>query len=500
LEEIRDDAAGAAARRGVAAVLGAASSAPSVEPLAAFFVRAQRRFGERFEPQALVAHWASRSVGTLVGADRYRWELTHKRGTGVPSYAGAPATWQAWRASEAALVEREPFAFEETLLAPVVCFESAELLAETATDLGTAALLQEAEPVMRRDFAQYALERNAWADTFPAWCLTRYPATFRSLRSVLVAVVETYTARARSWDGVVQGTRFPFHEQPLVSATAQLAVASLTLGCHFDVAARALAFVAAQRRADGGWGDADDPSDVLTTLVALDLLSHFDPGFDPAPTGDFLRRLQRPDGFWRAFGPEAPWLTATLVDLLRDIEQPFARRFRFPRAQPENLDRKTGLPSFVYFSELSHLFAALPGLACAEVELGFIDLIGFRAFNNRYGQARGDEVLRAFAEALSSTKSVCTVRDGGDEFLLLGPPGATPLEAVIGEVQRTWPARFRGKFGPEAAPVLARALVTRTRGRNILAAREELGRAIGELKTVACDPELGILRRVELGA
>jgi hypothetical protein len=34
----------------------------------------------------------------------------------------------------------------------------------------------------------------------------------------------------------------------------------------------------------------------------------------------------------------------------------------------------------------------------------------------------------------------------------------------------------------------------------VLAAREELGRAIGELKTVECDPQLGILRRIELGA
>jgi hypothetical protein len=52
----------------------------------------------------------------------------------------------------------------------------------------------------------------------------------------------------------------------------------------------------------------------------------------------------------------------------------------------------------------------------------------------------------------------------------------------------------------DAAPVLARALVTRSHGASVLAAREELGRAIGELKTVECDPRLGILRRIELGA
>jgi GGDEF domain-containing protein len=487
------------AERGIAAVLTAASSSPNVEPLAAFFVRARRRFGEAFEPDALLAHWASRSLGTLVGTDRYRWELTHKRGTGIPPYAGAPTTWQAWRASETGLVQRDAFAFEESLVGPIASFESAELLAESPGNSGASALLQEAEPVLRRDFAQYALERSAWADTFPAWCLSHYPVTFHSLRSVLVAVVETYTARARSRGGILLGTRFPFHDQPLVSASAQLALSSLTLGCHFDVAASVLAFVAAQRRGDGGWGDADDPSDLLTTLVALDLLSHFDPQFDAAPTAEFLQRRQQRDGFWRAFGPEAPWLTAMIAAQLEDLELPFARRFRFPRAQVDNLDRKTRLPSFAYFTELSRLFGEMPGLARSHIELGFIDLIGFRAFNNRYGQAQGDEVLRLFAEALTSSESVC-VRDGGDEFLLLGAPGSESLESVIGNVQRDWPARFRARFGAEAAPVLARALVARCSGADILLAREELGRAIGELKTVPCDAELGILRRIRLEA
>jgi GGDEF domain-containing protein len=383
------------------------------------------------------------------------------------------------------------------LLGPVATFESAELLAESPEDLRATFLLQEAEPILRRDFAQYALERNVWADTFPAWCLSRYPATFRALRSLLVAVVETYTARARSREGIVLGTRFPFHDRPLVSASAQLAVAALTLGCHFDIAARVLAFTAEQVRPDGGWGDADDPSDLLTTLVALDLLSHFDPEFDPAPTAKFIARRQQADGLWRAFGPEAPWLTAMLVEQLEDIERPFADRFRFPRVQPDNLDRKTQLPSFAYFSELSRLLGELPGLANAEVELGFIDLIGFRAFNNRYGQAQGDEVLRLFAEALPSG-SVCSVRDGGDEFLLLGAPNGGALDAEVSALQRRWPAKFRARFGDDASPVLARALVTRGRGGSILSGREALGRAIGELKTAACDPELGILRRIEL--
>lgn len=71
---------------------------------------------------------------------------------------------------------------------------------------------------------------------------------------------------------------------------------------------------------------------------------------------------------------------------------------------------------------------------------------------------------------------------------------------LIGELQHDWPAVFHAKFGAEASPVLARAVVSRCRGGDVLAAREELGRAIGELKTVECHPKLGILRRIELGA
>lgn len=485
-------------QRGVQAVLAAASATPNADPLAALFARARRRFGEPFDPSGLLVHWASRSTGTLVGSDRYRWELTHRRGTGLPAYAGPPTSWRAWRASEESLVERDVFAFEEALVGPIAIFESAELLAEASAGAnGAAELLREAEPVLRRDFAQCALERNPWADTFSSWCLGRYPSTFASLRSLAVAVIETYAARARRHDGVVLGTRFPFHDRPLVSASAHLALASLALGMHFDMAARTLEFVAAQRRDAGGWGDGDDPADLLTTLAAVELLGHFDPDFDPTPTASMLIRQQGKDGFWRAFGPEAPWLTVMLLEQLEDMTRPFSERFRFPHVQPDNLDRKTQLPTFAYFTELSHLFGELPGLARAEVELGFIDLIGFRAFNNRYGQAQGDEVLRLFAEALPSS-SVRSVRDGGDEFLLLGAPQGRPLEDTVSTFQRTWPIKFRARFGDDAPPVLARTIVATSRGATILAAREALGRTIGELKTLACDPELGILRRVQL--
>ena len=66
--------------------------------------------------------------------------------------------------------------------------------------------------------------------------------------------------------------RVPFHEVPQVSASAQLASALLAVGEDLPLVAPLVAFVAGDRRASGGWGDAGGPDDVLTTLVAFELL------------------------------------------------------------------------------------------------------------------------------------------------------------------------------------------------------------------------------------
>lgn len=281
------------------------------EPQLSVAIRAAIRFGEPCEPRRLLDHWCARAPGPSVGDDRYRWELTHARGTGIPHYAGSPDTWQAWHRSEQATLERDVHAFEARLTTPIILCESAELLAELDGETART-LLSECEPILRRDFAAYIQGRHAWGDTFALWVLTHYPKTFERLHPIAMALAETYAAIASESEGLVLGSRFPFHEKPLVSGSAHLAISLLRLGLHLNVVAAAFRFVSQARRDSGGFGDVDDPEDLLTTLAAAEFLARTDPEFDIERTQRYFLGAQEPSGLFKATGPEAPWLTVAI--------------------------------------------------------------------------------------------------------------------------------------------------------------------------------------------
>jgi GGDEF domain-containing protein len=455
------------------------------EPYAASILRARRSRGAGGDVRALLAYWDSVHPGSEVGTTRYRWLVSHRH-VEIPRWAGSPQQWTPWRPAEQAVMG-DPFDFELRLSIPTIVTDCGELLAELAdgTDDALAARararLAEAEPVMRREFAKFVMADHIWSDTFALWCLAQRPRLFERLHPLAFAIATCYSATAIERGGRVRGTRFPFHEVPLVSASAQLASALLSLGEDLPLVASLVEFVERERRPSGGWGDGPGPDDVLTTLVAFDLLLHIDPTFDPAPTIGFLSGRQEESGVWRCYGPEVPWLTATIADALASAQRTFADRYRWPHTRG-NRDHKTRLPSYAWFELLSRLFATLPGLATAETDVAFLDLAGFRAFNNARGQEAGDTVLAAFAAELARLDGATAIRDGGDEFLVLGAPTRTGLARDLNTFRHAWAGVFRDRFGTATDVVTARILVRRTRGIELRQARETLGRAIGLLK------------------
>lgn len=133
------------------------------------------------------------------------------------------------------------------------------------------------------------------------------------LQPFALAIATGHAEQARLDAGVVLGCRYPFHDEPLASAAAELARGLVALGVDLDLAGAIVARVRTEQRPDGGWGDADSPSDVLTKYVVADLLAGVDPTFDPASAAGFLAACQRRSGLWRATalrqrGSPSPWV------------------------------------------------------------------------------------------------------------------------------------------------------------------------------------------------
>jgi diguanylate cyclase (GGDEF)-like protein len=483
----------------VAGDLGnAARSVTLADPFASVALRVRAALGEDVDACALLVFWAGRDPGSARGAMRYRWDLSHRHGA-LPEFVAAPESWRAFRAAEQALLEGDPFAFEERFATPVLLAENCALLFEAqagACPQTASMLLAEALPSIRRDFARHVQALDPWEDTFALACLVRHPAVLAAAHPVAVAIASCYCAAEFDDHGALLGSRYPFHHKPLVSASAHFAGALMTLGIELELAARVSAYVAGARRADGLWGDQPEAADLPATLAAAELLLGVDPDFDLGPALSALAALRSDRGLWQAFGPDALWFSGRMLELLLGAQQPFVRRFRWPYPPAHARDSKTGLPTFAFFSELVRFLAAVPWLSAVPLELAFIDLIGFRAFNNRYGQQRGDDVLRLLAGELGALADARVVRDGGDEFLVIGAPTRTGLASELERFRRQWAARFATFFGAEVAHVAPRIVVGRTRGDALSRARESAGRAITALKDAVDVGAEGVLREL----
>ena len=452
--------------------------------------------GGQRDRSAVLRWWPTQAPGGTRSDRRFRWDVVWD---GYPTRRRTWARNEAqertlWRPRENGELEHDPTAFSERLLLPIVLTETLEFLEEIAADepalAGEAARLRdEALPLMEDDFAEFVGATDPWRDTFALWQLTRHARALERLDPLAIATATRYATRARREGGIVRGVRFPFFEAPLRSASAHLAGALWTLGIYPTLLPDLVGFAGGEQHPDGGWGDPDQPSDVLTTLAIADLRSHLDPNFDPEPVVRFFAQHQEPAGWWRALDPETPWLTAEVCRWLRAIDTPFAARFRWPRLAKWQRDRKTQLPLFAFYQDLARVAAELDDLGQAHVEVAFIDLVGFGDWNKTYGQESGDQVLAVLADALRAIPDSLVVRDGGDEFLVIGAPtGRDVLAGRMAAFVRAWPDRFRAAFGADIAVVPPRMAILDGRMDGALQIREQAGIEVGRMKLEAASP------------
>ncbi|MCX6376831.1 MAG: hypothetical protein NTU88_12500, partial [Armatimonadetes bacterium] len=89
-------------------------------------------------------------------------------------------------------------------------------------------------------------------------------------------------------------------------------------------------------------------------------------------------------------------------------------------------------------------------------------------------------------------------RDGGDEFLLIGTPTSSRLEADLEAMRASWPRAFHAAFGADVPPVAPRIVMVPCRCGELRAARRCLGRSIAGLKaTHPTPPEHGVVVRLD---
>ncbi len=399
-----------------------------------------------------------------------------------------------WRPGEARLMATDLTAYLERLRDPIAIVDTLELLSRLEAIGGPAIadtaghVRREAMPAIETEMAWWILGSDPWRDTFGLWLATDRPHAMSQVHSLLVATAARYATLASRVAGVVCGNSAPFEGVPLVSASAQLVLGLWTLGLYPSLVPGIVAFVGAERHDNGSWADPGQPPDVLTTLAAAEVMSRLNPGFDPAPTAAYLSRLQEPAGWWRALDPEVPWLTSAVVAWLERADRPYHERFAWPAVQKWDRDRKTRIPTYTYFSDVARVLGAVPGLREAVMPILFCDLAGFKEFNNQAGQQRGDEVLRAFAGALGAIAWARAIRDGGDEFVVIGAPGRPGFVDDVHAFRAAWPRTFAASFGHDAPAVAPRLLVSTATGGTLEDARERLGRLVGDVKTAHPEP------------
>lgn len=103
-------------------------------------------------------------------------------------------------------------------------------------------------------------------------------------------------------------------------------------------------------------------------------------------------------------------------------------------------DGLTGLPNRRHFDEIIQREWRRTGRSGVSLALLFIDVDRFKALNDRYGHARGDEVLKVLARVIDTSirrPGDLGARYGGEEFAVILPDTDARAAAGIAETIRT---------------------------------------------------------------
>jgi diguanylate cyclase (GGDEF)-like protein len=130
-------------------------------------------------------------------------------------------------------------------------------------------------------------------------------------------------------------------------------------------------------------------------------------------------------------------LRAINAHLLRELAALKARE-----AETQRLAERDGLTGLYNRRRMLELLeAAISDAVLQDLHVGllFIDLNGFKAINDKYGHAAGDEILTTVATRISArvrTGDICC-RYGGDEFVVIlpGVPDPFPVSRVADAIR-----------------------------------------------------------------
>jgi hypothetical protein len=136
--------------------------------------------------------------------------------------------------------------------------------------------------------------------------------------------------------------------------------------------------------------------------------------------------------------PEATWLTVDSVAALF-VAALLGRSLAASRGHG---DRRTRLPFYGYSADLERLFERFHG--SRSDRRGVHRPHGFGAFNNAFGMAKGDDVLRSFAQALAHFRHRWPSTAAMSSSCSAPPAGPAARMAAFRE---TWAAEFATTYG-----------------------------------------------------